>query len=183
MPETHEKAGTSILIEKLQQAGCFPHPVTQIQLIETHISWVLLTGDYAYKIKKPLNLGFLDFSTLALRQRCCDEELRLNRRFAPQIYLEVVPITGDTESPQVSGDAAAIDSSLDQIQAQRWPEIRRAQALQQQEARQAQLLRRTPLLRRGLVQLAPWLGERIGHSWRQRQIPLRQGLAPVQLTV
>ncbi|MDH5343683.1 MAG: AAA family ATPase [Betaproteobacteria bacterium] len=112
MPETHEKAGTSILIEKLQQAGCFPHPVTQIQLIETHISWVLLTGDYAYKIKKPLNLGFLDFSTLALRQRCCDEELRLNRRFAPQIYLEVVPITGDTESPQVSGDGSAIEYTV-----------------------------------------------------------------------
>ena len=102
MSATHGKTAT--LIVRLQQAGCFPHPVTQIQLIETHISWVLLTGDYAYKIKKPLNLGFLDFSTLALRRQCCDEELRLNRRFAPQIYLEVVRITGDTESPQVSGD-------------------------------------------------------------------------------
>lgn len=110
MPATHGKTAT--LIERLQQADCYPHPVTQIRLIETHISWVLLTGDYAYKIKKPLNLGFLDFSTLALRRQCCDEELRLNRRFAPQIYLEVVPITGDTESPRVSGNGAAIEYAV-----------------------------------------------------------------------
>lgn len=83
----------------------------------------------------------------------------------------------------MAGNTAAIDASLEQIQAERLPEIQRAQTLQQQEARQAQLLRRSPLLRRALVQLAPWLGEHIGHSWRQRQIPLRQGLATVQLTV
>ncbi len=112
MPATHEKAGTSILIEKLQQAGCYPHPVTQTRLIETHISWVLLTGEYAYKIKKPLNLGFLDFSTLALRQKCCNEELRLNRRFAPQVYLDVIAITGDAESPRVSGHGAAIEYAV-----------------------------------------------------------------------
>ncbi|MCP9819691.1 FAD-dependent oxidoreductase [Synechococcus sp. Cruz-9H2] len=86
-------------------------------------------------------------------------------------------------APLMAGDTAAIDASLEQIQAERLPEIQRAQTLQQQEARQAQLLRRSPLLRRALVQLAPWLGERIGHFWRQRQIPLRQGLATVQLTV
>lgn len=100
------------MIKSLQQAGCYPHPVTDIELIETHISWVLLTGEYAYKIKKPLNLGFLDFSTLALRQHCCDEELRLNRRFAPDIYLEVVRITGDANSPHVSGDGAAIEYAV-----------------------------------------------------------------------
>lgn len=63
-----------------------------VTLIETHISWVLLAGDHAYKIKKPVKLPFLDFSSLALRKHFCEEEARLNRRFAPDIYLGVVPI-------------------------------------------------------------------------------------------
>ncbi|CAK6701372.1 FAD-dependent oxidoreductase [Synechococcus sp. BA-124 BA4] len=96
---------------------------------------------------------------------------------------DAIVATNHLLAPLSAGDTAAIDRSLGQIQAQRWPEIRRAQALQQQEARQAQLLRRSPLLRRGLVLLAPWLGERIGHSWQLRQRPLRQGLAPIRLSV
>lgn len=100
------------LIASLLRPGCYPHPVQQIRLIETHISWVLLTGDYAYKIKKPLNLGFLDFSTLARRRQCCDEELRLNRRFSPDVYLEVVGITGAAASPQVSGNGTAIEYAV-----------------------------------------------------------------------
>ena len=66
--------------------------------METHISWVLLTGEVAYKIKKPVDFGFLDFSTLALRRRFCEEEVRLNRRFAESLYVDVVPITMPTES-------------------------------------------------------------------------------------
>ncbi len=112
MPDKPERTGTPLLINNLLQAGCYPHPVTEIELIETHISWVLLTGEYAYKIKKPLNLGFLDFSTLARRRQCCDEELRLNRRFAPDVYLEVVGITGDATAPHVSGDGAAIEYAV-----------------------------------------------------------------------
>jgi uncharacterized protein len=69
-------------------------PVTRI---ETHISFVLLAGALAYKIKKAVNLGFVDFTTLALRHLYCEEELRLNRRLAPALYLEAVPITGTTE--------------------------------------------------------------------------------------
>ena len=65
------------------------YEVVCFKIVETHISWVLLTGYYAYKIKKPLNLGFLDFSTLEKRQHYCLEELRLNLRLAPDIYLEV----------------------------------------------------------------------------------------------
>jgi len=72
-----------------------------VDLVETHISWVLLAGDMAWKIKKPLRLGFLDFSSLAQRKRDCDEELRLNRRFAPEIYLDVVPICGTPEAPRL----------------------------------------------------------------------------------
>jgi 2-polyprenyl-6-methoxyphenol hydroxylase-like FAD-dependent oxidoreductase len=85
--------------------------------------------------------------------------------------------------PLARGDAAALDASLARVQAERAPEILRAQELQRQEARQAQLLRQAPLLRQALVRLAPLLGGRIGHFWQQRQLPLRQGLGPLSLTV
>jgi hypothetical protein len=87
----------------LMQTECYGHPVGEVRLIETHISWVLLAGDYAYKIKKPVDLGFLDFSTLALRRLACEEEVRLNRRLAPDYYLGVVPITGSPSAPQLGG--------------------------------------------------------------------------------
>ncbi len=77
----------------LLDPAAYPHPVDSIRLIETHISWVLLAGEFAYKIKKPLNLGFLDFSTLEKRRFCCEEEIRLNRRLAPDTYLAVVAVT------------------------------------------------------------------------------------------
>jgi aminoglycoside phosphotransferase family enzyme/predicted kinase len=80
------------LPDALLRADAWPHPVRELRLVETHISWVFLTGDYAYKVKKPLDLGFLDFSTLERRQQACTEELRLNRRLAPDLYLAVVPI-------------------------------------------------------------------------------------------
>ena len=84
----------SLLIRSLQRRDLFPHPVQQFDVRETHISWVLLTGLYAYKIKKPLDLGFLDFSTLENRRHFCEEEVRLNKRLADDLYLEVVAITG-----------------------------------------------------------------------------------------
>lgn len=73
-------------------AARFPHPVIQPQLVETHISWIVLTGDFAYKVKKPVRFDFLDYSTLELRQRQCQREWEINRRYAPEIYLAVVPI-------------------------------------------------------------------------------------------
>jgi hypothetical protein len=81
-------------------------------LLETHISWVLLTGDYAYKIKKPVNLGFLDFSTLGMRGHYCEEELRLNRRFAPDLYLEVVTIRGTLAAPHIGGGGPLLDYAV-----------------------------------------------------------------------
>ncbi len=84
------------LIQQMLQSQFYPHPVTEpIQLIQTHISYVLLTGDYVYKLKKPVNFGFLDFSTLDKRQHFCAEEIRLNQRGASELYLEVLPITQD----------------------------------------------------------------------------------------
>ncbi|AFZ31658.1 adenylylsulfate kinase [Gloeocapsa sp. PCC 7428] len=82
------------LIQQMMQPEFYPHPVKEpIELIQTHVSYVLLTGDYAYKLKKPVNFGFLNYSTLELRQHFCQEELRLNQRGAGEIYLEVLPIT------------------------------------------------------------------------------------------
>ena len=89
-------------IAALLDPSVYPHTVTQCELIETHISWVILTGAYAYKIKKPVNYGFLDFSTLEKRHKYCQEELRLNRRLAGNIYIEVVAITGTFEQPEVT---------------------------------------------------------------------------------
>ena len=79
------------------------------QLIETHISYVLLAGGHAYKIKKAVKLGFLDFSTLAQRRHYGTEELRLNRRSAPSLYLELLPLTGTPEQPVLGGSGAIID--------------------------------------------------------------------------
>jgi aminoglycoside phosphotransferase family enzyme/predicted kinase len=82
------------------------------RLVETHISWVLLTPEFAWKIKKPVQLGFLDFGTLDARHRMCDEELRLNRRLAPSLYLDVVPITGTPQAPRLGGTGTPIEWAL-----------------------------------------------------------------------
>lgn len=81
----------------------------EVQLIETHISWVLLAGEHAYKLKKPVNLGFMDFSPLATRHQACQDELRLNRRLAPQLYLAVLPLYGPVDAPTLSGNGEPID--------------------------------------------------------------------------
>lgn len=94
------------LVKNLAETGEFGHPTVPVEIVETHISWVLLTGDYAYKIKKPVDLGFLDFSTLAARHEYCRLELELNRRFAPDLYLDVVPIGGSLDQPVVGAEPA-----------------------------------------------------------------------------
>ena len=94
------------LVEALLREDAFDHPAADIELLETHISWVVLAGDYAYKIKKPVVLDFLDFGTLEKRRHYCEEELRLNRPWAPELYLEVVAITGPADRPVVGGDGA-----------------------------------------------------------------------------
>jgi aminoglycoside phosphotransferase family enzyme/predicted kinase len=96
-------AHPSPLIEALLKPGAYPHPAAGVSLVETHISWVLLAGEFAYKIKKPVKLPFLDFTTLDQRAFYCREELRLNHRFAPEIYLDVVGIYNTPESPKWQG--------------------------------------------------------------------------------
>ena len=86
------KGGEDGLLRQLMQPGVLPDSAGGVSLIETHISWVLLAGDYAWKLKKPLDLGFLDFSTLERRREACEAELRLNRRTVPELYEAVVPV-------------------------------------------------------------------------------------------
>jgi aminoglycoside phosphotransferase family enzyme/adenylate kinase family enzyme len=90
-------------VQGLKNPECYPHPVDQVRLVETHISWVLLTGSYAYKIKKPVKFSFVDFSTLEKRRWFCEEEVRLNRRLAPEVYLGIVPLTGSPLFPHIDG--------------------------------------------------------------------------------
>lgn len=100
------------LVRALLDLACHEHEVESIDLIETHISYVLLAGAFAYKIKKAVDLGFLDFGTLEKRHFCCQEELRLNRRLAPRLYLDVVPITGTPQAPRINGSGAAIEYAV-----------------------------------------------------------------------
>lgn len=96
----------------LLHPAVFPDPVKELRLVETHISWVVLTGNFVYKIKKPVNLGFLDFSTLEKRRHFCRRELELNRRFSEELYLDVVPITGSLDSPLIGGEGNIIDYAV-----------------------------------------------------------------------
>lgn len=88
-------------VRGLLSPRAYPHPVARIEVVETHISWVLLTGTYAYKVKKPVDLGFVNFTTLERRRHACRDELRLNRRLAASLYLDVVPVTGTPANPRV----------------------------------------------------------------------------------
>jgi aminoglycoside phosphotransferase family enzyme len=97
------------LVRRLLSPEAYPHQVENVRLVETHISWVFLTGQHAYKVKKPVNLGFLDFSTLERRQHFCQEEVRLNRRFAPSLYEAAVPITGSPDKARVDGSGEATE--------------------------------------------------------------------------
>ena len=103
------------LLKQMLQPRFYPHPVAEpIQVIQTHISYLVLTGDYAYKIKKPVDFGFLDYSTLRKRQHFCQQELRLNRRLSPSIYLEVVPIAraADGTYELTAGSGQAVEYAL-----------------------------------------------------------------------
>lgn len=106
----HESFPT--IIKALLNPECYPDPVERVEVIETHISWLLLAGEFVYKIKKPITLPFLDYGTLSKRQSCCEAELRLNSRYAPDIYLEVVTITGTPDHPQFGGDDTPIEFAV-----------------------------------------------------------------------
>jgi aminoglycoside phosphotransferase family enzyme/predicted kinase len=99
-------------IESLLNPAAYAHPVSSVELVETHISWVLLASEYVYKIKKPIALDFLDFSSLERRKFYCDEEIRLNRPFAPEIYVDVVPITMEDGQPCIGASGTPIEYAV-----------------------------------------------------------------------
>jgi hypothetical protein len=110
------------VIRALLDPAAYDHSAPRVELIQTHISYVLLAGDFAYKIKKPLDLGFLDYSTLARRKFLCEEEVRLNRRLCSGIYLGVVPIVSGGASGYrigVTGDAAEYAVKMRRVPADR----------------------------------------------------------------
>ncbi len=104
--------GDDKLVAALLEPAAYPHPADEVRLLETHISWVFLAGEFAYKVKKPIRLSFLDFSTLDKRRHWCHEELRLNRRWAPTLYLEVVPVTGTDDQLRVGGAGVPVEYAV-----------------------------------------------------------------------
>lgn len=90
----------------LLEPRAYPHAVDAVELIETHVSWVLLAGELAYKIKRPVRYSFIDLRAPARRKFLCEEELRLNRRFAPQLYLDVCRIIDDGGAARIAAEGA-----------------------------------------------------------------------------
>jgi len=115
-PAMAPDAASRRLVAGLLRSEAYPHPTADIRLVETHISWVFLTGPFVYKVKKPCNLGFLDFSTLDRRREFCHEEVRVSGRFAPELYLGAVPITGSPAAPRVEGSGTPYEWAVKLVQ-------------------------------------------------------------------
>ena len=99
-------------IAALLSPDAYPQRVDRVELRQTHISYVLFAGDLVYKIKKPLNLGFLDYSTLEKRKRFCEEEVRLNRRLCEGAYLGAVPVVQAGGAVKVEAEGEVIDYAV-----------------------------------------------------------------------
>lgn len=114
-----------LLREALRHSDAYPHETGKIEVVETHISWIFLTESFAYKVKKPLDLGFLDFSTLEKRRYFCNEELRLNRRLCPELYLSVVPVMQSGDSFFIDGEGKIVDYAVKMVRFDRSMELDR----------------------------------------------------------
>jgi len=101
-----------ILKDALSDPAVWPDRPERVESVETHISWVFLTRDFAWKIKKPVTFGFLDFRTLDQRKHFCEEEVRLNQRTAPELYLGVIPISGSADAPEIEGTGEPIEFAV-----------------------------------------------------------------------
>jgi aminoglycoside phosphotransferase family enzyme/predicted kinase len=106
---------TRRLIAGLADPAAYPHPVDDVAVRQTHISIVFLAGPFAYKLKKPVRLGFLDFSTPERRRHFCEEEVRLNRRLAPHVYLGVEPVTEQDGRLRLGGSGHPIDWAVKMV--------------------------------------------------------------------
>lgn len=108
-------------IQALLKPEPYPHPAPEIALVQTHISYVLLAGDFVYKIKKPVDFGFLDFTTLEKRKHFCEQELILNRRLCPTLYLGLVAITEQGGIYSLDGTGTPVEYA---VKMKRMPEER-----------------------------------------------------------
>jgi aminoglycoside phosphotransferase family enzyme/predicted kinase len=111
-PDSSQIIAQQSLIRGLENPAAYEYAVTELRVIETHASWVILTGVWVYKIKKAVNFGFLDYSTLEKRKYNCQEELRLNQRFAPHVYIDVIAIAGTFEQPSLQAGGAPIEYAV-----------------------------------------------------------------------
>lgn len=112
-PSPGPRAGDhGFTIQELLAPAAFPNDAAQLRLKETHLSWIVLTGRYAYKIKKAVRFDFVDASTLERRRWLCQEELRLNRRFAPELYVDVLPIAREAGRLQVGGAGEPVEYAV-----------------------------------------------------------------------
>lgn len=102
-----------VLVQQMLEPGFYPHAVEEpIRLMQTHVSYVFLTGEYVYKLKKTVDFGFLDYSTLEKRKHFCEEEIRLNQTGAASVYLGVVPITQNKEKAALAGDGEPVEYAV-----------------------------------------------------------------------
>jgi aminoglycoside phosphotransferase family enzyme/predicted kinase len=99
-------------LQALLYPRAYPHPVQAVELIETHVSWVLLTGEFAYKIKRPVCYPFIDLRSPERRAFLCHEEIRLNRRFAPELYLGVCPVSYVEGEAHLEGSGRVIEHAV-----------------------------------------------------------------------
>jgi aminoglycoside phosphotransferase family enzyme len=110
--QTAETPTFTDLLAALAHPACYPHHPANVEVLQTHISAIFLAGDEVYKLKKPVQFSFLDYSTLALRHHYCEEEVRLNRRLAPTVYLGVVPVLRTRDGYQVREAANMQDATV-----------------------------------------------------------------------
>ena len=99
----------AMIVRAMKEPAFYSHEVEAVEFVQTHISSVFLTGDYVYKLKKPMDFGFLDFTTVESREIFCRKELELNRRLAPSVYLGVEPVTLEDCRPRLNGPGAVVD--------------------------------------------------------------------------
>jgi len=100
------------LVQALLKPETYPHSPQKVELVQTQMSFLFLTGDYVYKVKKPVDLGYLDYTTLDKRRFFCQQEIELNRRLCPEIYLEVVPIVSSRGQIRLGGEGDAIEYAV-----------------------------------------------------------------------
>jgi hypothetical protein len=112
-------------LQGLLDPGAYPHPVQAVHLMETHMSWILLTGEFAYKIKRPVHHPFVDLRSAKRREFLCHEELRLNQRFACELYLGVCQITSSEGSVRLDGSGLVIEHAIKMRQFRREDELDR----------------------------------------------------------